>query len=947
VDLLRAYARYALQLEIAPSRESILQTLADAPVCARALWEYFRARFDPDLPLDRDEREKKLLPEWAEKFESGLDAVTSVAQDRLLRALFAIVQATVRTSYFLPASEPAEPLPIALKVEGAKLPGAAAGQALYETYVHALHVEGIHLRAAKVARGGIRHSERPDDYRREIRALMATQNVKNAVIVPSGAKGGFIVRQRRFGTAADVTAAYTTFIESLLDVTDNVVRGRVDTPARIVAYDGPDPYLVVAADKGTAGFSDLANEIAVRRKFWLGDAFASGGRHGYDHKKQGITAKGAWECVRQHFREMERDLDSETIRTIGIGDMSGDVFGNGMLLSRRLLLVAAFDHRHVFLDPDPDPETSYAERARLFQMPNSSWADYRAEALSPGGGVYPRQAKRIEPSPQACALLGLEPRAYTSEELVQAVLRAKADLLWNGGIGTYVKASDEPHAAAGDPGNDPVRVDARELRVAVVGEGGNLGFTQRGRIEFALLGGRINTDAVDNSGGVDMSDHEVNLKICLQPLVESGQLSFEERNRLLAQVEPWEIEQVLAHNRRQALLLGVDQYRSRTRVHEFRDLITQLESEGVLDRRAEHLPDRDALRARRAVFLGLTRPELALLVAHTKRALQHTLLASRLPDDPFYESYLRAYFPLEVNDRFGLAVRSHLLRREIIAVELANLVVDRCGVTFVHRIARDTGASTVQVLRAASLLGSLFDWDDLWQRALGARSLRWEAQRDAILVFEEGLERATRWYLETQPAEVSAEEMSRAIDQAVRPLLEQVPAIFPAAARARFEREVGEWVGRGLDAAVARKLMIVERAAELLDIAECAAGLEAEGALVGQAYYSVGERLELDWLRENIRSLPAEDRWERRARYEVLRDLDAAQRELTKQVLACAQAGERVEQCILRFADLQRDGLEAFAALIRDLQAGRKLTLAAAVVAARELARLAQRAQAS
>ncbi len=945
VDLLRAYARHALQLKLASSREAIMQALVEAPACARALWEYFRARFDPALPLDLAGREKGPLREWAEKFEAALEAVSSVAQDRLLRALFASVQATVRTSYFLPLSEPAEPLPIALKFDGRRLPGGNSPQPRFEVYVHAPQVGGIHLRAAKVARGGIRHSDRPDDFRSEILSLMATQNVKNAVIVPSGAKGGFIVRQRRSGSAVDVATAYATFIEALLEITDNVVRGRVDTPGRVLAYDEPDPYLVVAADKGTAGFSDLANEIAVRRKFWLGDAFASGGRHGYDHKKQGITAKGTWECVRQHFREMGRSVDRETLSVIGIGDMSGDVFGNGLLYSRHLRLLAAFDHRHIFLDPDPDPEVSYEERARLFRTPGSSWADYRSDRLSPGGAVYSRQAKRIEPSPEVCQMLGLDARPYTGEELVQAVLRAKADLLWNGGIGTYVKASDEPHAAANDPANDSVRVDARELRVAVVGEGGNLGFTQRARIEFALLGGHINTDAIDNSGGVDMSDHEVNLKICLQPLLEAGQLTIEERNRWLEQVEPEIIARVLSHNRRQALLLGVDQYRSQSRLHEFRDLISQLEGEGVLDRRAEQLPDREALRARRAVFLGLTRPELALVVAHTKRALQQTLLQSALPDDPFYEAYLRRYFPAAVNERFSLAVRSHLLRREMIAVELANLVVDRLGATFVHRVARDSGASPVDVLRAVSLLGALLEWDELWAKVFDTASLGWEVQRRCALVLEEGMERAVRWYLETQPSEVPAGEMYTAMERAVRPLLADLGALFPEDAQARFEEGIAGLVRQGLDSAAARQLMVVERAAELLDIAESAAGLELDGAVVGRAYYSVGGRLGLAWLRDSVRALPAEDRWERRALYEVLRDIDAAQRELTRQVLACARAGEGVEQCLARYADLRRDGLEAVAALIRDLQAGRRLTLAAAVVAARELLRLAQQGQ--
>lgn len=942
VDLLRAYARHALQLKLASSRETIVQALADAPASARALWEYFRARFDPDAGGAAAEREGGPLIECSRRFEASLDAVPDVAQDRLLRALFAVMQATVRTSYFLPQSEPFEPLPITLKFDARRLPGAGPVQPEFETYVHAPHVEGLHLRAARVARGGIRHSDRPDDFRSEILALMATQTVKNAVIVPSGAKGGFVVRQRRAGGAADATTAYATFIEALLQITDNVVHGRVETPPRVVAYDGPDPYLVVAPDKGTAGFSDLANQIAQRHGFWLGDAFASGGQHGYDHKKQGITARGAWECVKQHFREMGRDAENEVLSVVGIGDMSGDVFGNGLLLSRRFRLLAAFDHRHVLIDPSPDPSASYAERERLFRLPPSSWADYRPEVLSPGAGVYPRSAKRISLSAEARALLGLEAREYTGEELVQAILRMPADLLWNGGIGTYVKASDEPHAAANDPVNDPVRVDARDLRVAVVAEGGNLGFTPGGRVEYALAGGHINTDAIDNSGGVDMSDHEVNLKICLSPVVESGQLRFEDRNALLAEIEPQVIDRVLDHNRRQAFVLGVDQYRSQTRLHEFRDLMNQLESEGYLDRRADRLPDREALRSRRPIFLGLTRPELAILLAHTKRALQRAVLESRLPDEPFFERYLRAYFPPLVHERYGLAVRSHPLRREIIAVELANTVVDRLGLTFVHRIARDAGTQLATVIRAASLLGALFQWDSVWQTLLNGTHASWETQRRCALLLEEGMERATRWYLETQPSDVPANEMFLAMERAVKPLLQRTPAAFGPEGQKRFEGWMQNLVQQGIPAQTARELALLERAGELLDIAEVAAGLDVDSVLVGEAYYAVGERLLLPWLRESVRALPAEDRWERRAVYEVLRDLDGAQRQLTRQVLGCAEAGTPVEQCLARFTDLQRQRLESVGELLRDLQAGRRLTLAAAIVAARELLRLAQ-----
>ncbi|GIW44341.1 MAG: NAD-glutamate dehydrogenase [Candidatus Binatia bacterium] len=946
VDLLRAYANYALQLGLAPSRETIVRTLVHWPACARALWEYFCAKFDPDRPEAARQRQDAVLAPVQARFESALEGVSTIEEDRLLRSLFAIMQATVRTSYFGPAETPREPATIALKFEGARLPGIGP-KPLLETYVHGPLVEGVHLRAARVARGGIRQSDR-SDFRKEVLALMLTQDVKNALIVPGGAKGGFVVRRAHtYPVPVDeAAAAYRAYIGALLDVTDNVVRGRVETPARVVAYDAPDPYLVVAADKGTATFSDLANEIALQRGFWLGDAFASGGKFGYDHKKQGITAKGVWECVRRHFYDRGRNLDEQTLDVIGIGDMSGDVFGNGMLWSRRLRLRAAFDHRHVFIDPDPDPLRSYNERERLFRLPQSSWADYNPEMLSRGGGVYPRGAKRVQLSDEARELLGLEPREYSGEELVRAVLCARADLLWNGGIGTYVKASDEPHAAANDPANDGVRVDARDLRVQVVGEGGNLGFTQRGRVEFALHGGSIHTDAIDNSAGVDMSDHEVNLKICLATAMEAGHLTYEERNRLLAEVEADVIERVLHHNRRQAQVLSLDQWRSRTRLHEFRDLMSQLESDGLLDRRAEHLPDRDQLRARRPQFLGLTQPELAVMLAHTKRWLQREILASSLPDDGFFETYLRGYFPAPICQRFGLAVRSHPLRREIIAVEVANEVIDRLGMTFVPRLCRDTGAKPVAAVRAIAVVGAVLEWDRMWAEIGQLQpALSSEGEREILLCAERGLERAVAWYLETQPANVPAADMYEALRRATTPLWEALPDVFHAEARAEWDRTMERLASLGVPRDMATRLGRTLHAAELFDIAELAAGGERNPVIVARSYYGLAELFSLDWLRRSVEGIAAENRWEQRARNELLHDIAAAHRKLTERVLACGQHGKTLEQCLLSEAKWQQGELEDLQVLLRDARAGRELTLAQALVVARELLRFAERPQ--
>ena len=567
-------------------------------------------------------------------------------------------------------------------------------------------MEGVHLRGASVSRGGIRWSDRPDDFRTEVLGLVTTQMVKNAVIVPSGSKGGFITkrvcsdRDEMMQEAAD---QYRTLIRGMLDVTDNIVDGEVVPPPRVVRYDGDDPYLVVAADKGTAHLSDVANEVAAEYHFWLNDAFASGGSYGYDHKREGITARGAWECVKRHFREMGKDIQTEPFTVAGIGDMSGDVFGNGMLLSRQIKLVAAFDHRHVFIDPDPDPATSFAERERLFALPRSSWEDYDAGLLSEGGMIVPRHSKAVHLSEPALAALGLPPSSETldGEALVRAVLKAPVELLWNGGIGTYVKRADETHAEAGDPPNDPVRINAGQLRCKVVGEGGNLGFTQPARVAFAAAGGHINTDALDNSAGVDMSDHEVNLKILLTPLVSEEEITFEARNELLAGMTERVSELVLANNFTQSLAISMDRGRSRESLGQFIALIAAFEREKLLERGSDGIPTTEELLHREEHGEGLTRPTHCLLLAFSKLQVKSAILASRLPDDPSVEPYLVQYFPTEAVSAAGKErLRNHRLRREIIATALTNDVVDLMGASFFLNMMRQSGASVAEIVRA-------------------------------------------------------------------------------------------------------------------------------------------------------------------------------------------------------------------------------------------------------
>jgi len=947
VDVLRTYAHHGLQTGAGQSRAAIVDALTHHPECARLLWQYFEHKFDPLKPTAPADRLLRGLPEIEAQFALSLDKVSNMSADRILRALFAAATATVRTNFYSTPTptrlgNDSERNAIVIKLECARMPHLPKPLPLYEAYVHAPIVEGIHLRGAKVSRGGIRLSDRPDDFRTEVLALMQTQMIKNAVIVPAGAKGGFTVK-RRAGAgrhAGDVTAAYRTFIGALLDITDNIVQGRLTAPVGMLTYDEPDPYLVVAADKGTATFSDIANEIAAQRQFWLGDAFASGGAHGYDHKREGITARGAWECVKQHFHEMGRDAEREALTVIGIGDMSGDVFGNGLLLSRRFLLRGAFNHVHLFLDPHPDAARSFAERERLFYLPRSTWMDYSADALGPGGGVYLRSAKRVPLSPEARAMLGFGTTDPTGEEVVRALLQMESDLLWNGGVGTYVKAAEETDIEAGDATNDTVRVNGRDLQVKVVAEGGNLGFTQRGRVEYALRGGRINTDAIDNSGGVAMSDHEVNLKIALASPVEAGQLRVAERDQILRDLVGAVTQRVLGQNIRQSRILGLDQLRSQTHAMELRDLMAQLESEGGLDRRLHHLPDRETLRDRRSQFLGLTRPELAVLLAYSKLSLQHQLLASSLTDDPYFEPVLRRYFPDAFDLRFGQGVRSHRLRREIIAVELANQLIDTMGMTFVARIHRDTGAGAVGIARA-------------WQGAMQVSGLL-DVHHDVVSsepalppaaliqcwsLLVSAAERAVRWVIETQPADIGADTIASIYSGPVAAVLALLPEILTPAMQEAQQRSIDAFGRAGTPRVLAERVLRMEALADAFDVASIAADLNITPRLAGEVFYGVAEIVDLDWTRQALAALPVQDRWEQRAIETLQEGLNRSRRLLTREVLL---GGTTLVQCLGEYTAARREQIDRLAGLINDMKSARQPSLAAFLVVARELERLAQ-----
>ncbi|TMA81191.1 MAG: NAD-glutamate dehydrogenase [Deltaproteobacteria bacterium] len=916
VDLLRTYCNYGFQIGAAPSRRALTQALVRHPRCAAALLRYFAARFQPGL--DRGEAGPA-----RQAFVASLDDVDNIGEDRALRALCELVDATVRSNFYAVRAQGGDY--VAIKLDCARIETLPKPRPLFEIYVQAAHMEGVHLRAGRIARGGIRFSDRHDDFRSEILGLMKTQTVKNAVIVPVGAKGGFIVK-RAAGPDA-VAAAYTTLIRGMLDLTDNVVDADVCRPPGLVCYDEPDPYLVVAADKGTATFSDLANDVAAEYRFWLGDAFASGGSHGYDHKRLGITARGAWECIAHHFHECGVDVGGEAFTVAGIGDMSGDVFGNAMLLSPTLRLRAAFDHRHIFLDPDPDPAVSYAERARLFALPRSSWADYRRDALGPGATIVARDAKRVLLTREVQALLEVSDDALDGESLIRAMLRVRTDLLFNGGIGTYVKARGETLAEVGDTANASVRVNGAELRARVVGEGGNLGITQRGRIEYALAGGAINTDAIDNSAGVDMSDHEVNLKIALQPLVASGALSPTQRNALLEEVTEDVAGAVLAHNRDQARVLSRDQRRSRQRLFEFRELMAAFEREGLLDRALESLPDRETLRGRRADFLGLTRPELAVLLAYAKMHCTRAVAASPLVDDPFLEEVLLRYFPTALATRHRDAIRRHRLRRELIATTLTNEVIDLMGTTFVTRTVRDTGANPADVVRAFVVVDALAHARDLAARAAATGA---ETESRLLGVLLPAVERVVRWLLATY-ASLGAigplvARFRRAAAEATR---------LPPAEEARRQARVAE-LGAGAPADVAAGCVAADWLREGLEIVDIAAAAGVADERAARAYWRVGDVVDFTWLRAALEGAAAEDRWERRAAESLLAELDDLRRQLAAQLVPEPD----LDAAAHAFEEAHAATLARVRGLLDDLRSGGRVTLAAMIVVVRELARL-------
>lgn len=887
IAVLRAYTRYFKQLDFPYSQNYLEAALYKNAASAQALYQLFQARFDPAQTQDRAALQSSVNA----TLDTQLSAVASLDEDRILRQYHRTILATLRTNVWQPAAAGGHKPYMSFKLQSHDVPGMPEPKPLFEIWVYSPRVEAIHLRIDKVARGGLRWSDRREDFRTEILGLVKAQQVKNTVIVPVGSKGGFVLKNPppagdREAFMAEGIACYKLLLSGMLDVTDNLVKGQVVAPKDVVRHDADDPYLVVAADKGTASFSDIANSVSAEYGFWLGDAFASGGSVGYDHKKMGITARGAWESAKRHFRALSHDIQTTPFTVVGIGDMSGDVFGNGMLLSTQIKLVAAFDHRHIFLDPTPDVARSFAERERLFHLPRSSWDDYDRSVMSEGGGIYPRAAKSIHLSSAAREVLGIEATELSPSDLIHALLQAPVDMIYNGGIGTYVKSSQESHSQVGDKASDAFRVNGRQLRCKVLVEGGNLGCTQLGRIEFAQAGGLIYTDAIDNSAGVDCSDHEVNIKILLDRVVEAGDLTLKQRNDLLASMTTEVGHLVLADNYYQTQALDVACHRPLYVLGGQQRLIQWLEGAGRLNRAIEFLPTDEEFVRRRSVKQGLTAPEGAVLLAYAKMSVFDDLLASNLPDDPYFSRVLKAYFPKALTEKFAAAIDQHPLKREIIATYVANTVVNRSGATFVNFLAAEAAASTADVVRAYTLAREIFDLEPLWDQidaldGVVASSLQLDLLNKLIAIAQ----RASRWMLRARSKAADLPTLIARYQPGARELRANLDNWLPASALANWDQATQKLEQAGVAPELARKLSALEFIFPALDLVDLTEQANTTLAQAAQTYFGVDSVLGLSAWRTQINRLPTDSLWQTQARGSAREDVYAIANQICLSVL--------------------------------------------------------------
>lgn len=941
--LLRAYAKYFRQIGLHFSQTYLEETLILYPAIARTLIKLFHAQFS----IREQKSDEELVTIEAELLKL-IDDVSNLDQDRIFRCYLASIKATLRTNFYQQGNDDGFKTYISFKIKSADIPEVPLPYPEYEVFVYSPRVEGIHLRGAKVARGGLRWSDRREDFRTEVLGLMKAQQVKNSVIVPAGAKGGFVVKQMpSSGSREEImnegVACYKTFIRGLLDITDNLDGEKVIPPVDVVRRDEDDPYLVVAADKGTATFSDIANAVAAEYNFWLGDAFASGGSQGYDHKKMGITARGAWESVKRHFRELGTDIQNEDFTVTGIGDMAGDVFGNGMLLSNHIKLVAAFNHMHIFLDPNPDITTSFKERQRMFEMPRSSWSDYNSDLISNGGGIYRRSAKSIPISDEVKALLNISEDQLAPNDLIRAILKAPVDLLWNGGIGTYVKAQTEQNTEVGDRANDALRVNGGELRCKVIGEGGNLGLTQLGRIEYALNNGIIYTDFIDNAGGVDCSDHEVNIKILLDSVVASGDMTEKQRNELLVLMTDEVSDLVLDNNYEQTQALSISTMRSNVTFDEYIRFMQELERSHWLNRKLEFLPTDKTIAKRKADGQGFTRPELAVLLSYSKIYTKTTLAESDLLDDEALLPYLQKAFPERLGKRFMPQLMHHRLRKEIIATQLANAVTNRMGATYIKRVYDETGADPADVARAYIVANEIFGMDELWE-GIQALDNKVSAQTQINMMVRaiRLIRRGTRWFLRNHRIALDIDDCIKQFKPKVDQLYNGIADLLAGEELEKLYENTANFEAEGVPHDLAMRVASTRALISAPDIVDAALSKKLDVKDVARIYYTVGARLHLDWFRAKIAEHDVSSNWDALARAACRDDVDRQQRSITESILYYSKVHDDVVKAMDEWeTDLDRL-VERWMSMLTDLKATTSEDFTMYAVALRELLDLAQ-----
>ncbi|MSP33668.1 MAG: NAD-glutamate dehydrogenase [Rickettsiales bacterium] len=899
VYLLRSYAKYVYQAGFRHDQEYVANILVKHSDITGLLVELFAIKFDPELKIKTEERNKK-ISQVADKIKASLNKVTDASHDLAIQKFFGLINATLRTNYYQRTQDGHFKGYMSFKFDCKKVPDLPLPLPHAEIFVYSNQVEGVHLRGGRVARGGLRWSDRHEDFRTEVLGLMKAQMTKNAVIVPVGSKGGFVVKKdvskmTREEFLQEGIECYKTFLRGILDLTDNVINGKIIHPQNVVMHDGVDPYLVVAADKGTATFSDIANSVSAEYNFWLGDAFASGGSAGYDHKKMGITAKGTWISVARHFREMGVDTQTQDFTCVGIGDLSGDVFGNGMLLSPHIKMVAAFNHLHIFFDPNPDAAKSFIERQRMFNLPRSSWTDYSKSLISKGGGVFERSAKSIKISPETKQVLAIEQDELTPNDLLSAILKAPVDLLWNGGIGTYVKASDESHQDVGDRANDAIRINGADLRAKVVGEGGNLGFTQKGRVEYALNGGRINTDALDNSAGVDCSDHEVNIKIALTQALRAKKITLAERNKILESMTDEVSDLVLSDNRLQTQVITIVQSQGVNALGGQSQFLNTLEKSGLLNRKIEFLPSSKEIAKRQVDRVGLTRPELCVMLAYSKMDIYNKILASKLIDDEYFSEELSSYFPKLMQKKFAEEIQSHQLRREIIATQITNFVINRVGISFINQIAQESGFDVVAVVKSFIITCDSFGLRKVWEDVENVdKTVAAHIQTQMFLSANKLLERSMLWLLHNQVSGNLTTIVAR-FKKIASELSKILTQVLAEASRDSYEIKVERYVLNNVEPILARKIAAMDPIASAFDIAEILAKVEKSSAITGgskidlkviaKIYFEVGTRFSLKWLRSKLSDLASEGYWQKLSSKTIIEDLYLSQMKISQEIV--------------------------------------------------------------